>query len=456
MTFVKSWLVIIALLSLMLSSTYGFFDPNSVDFQRKLGEIKDEDIELYHALVKAAERNTSTLAETCIAAIRHTSNYHIKDPLFYILAEIKDKTTVPALLQMLENSANDLDRGMIGFVLGEIGDPRAVKPLMNALAKCKFKEGVNTNVQSIIGALGDLRDTNSIPVLVPFLDWKDSGVINETAKALRSMGYIPKDPNTEIRYYFALSDWVHFRTLGSSGVYFLIDLLKDKSCSRGAAIGLANMGGKDTTQALVAEALVGNKEAYDALHDMEQPDFSLAGSFFIKRLREMAAADGLSSLRFYTVQIGYKIGEPIVEPLLSIVCDGSSSTAERLAAAEILTEIEKKVPVQTSATGRLIREELLRRLRVGDLAVIAGARRFFIERGDKEAESLLVNALDQFGMQTIDPQILNYSMVGDLLNCGNDRLESAARDWAKRHGFEVSRTFEFGSLKWGKKGNEKE
>ena len=451
----RTSLFMIVLLAFLLSSAAGYAQ-NSINLQREINSIESYNIKLYHSLVTASSTGNSTaLAETCIAAIKDKSNNSlICDHLFSILAEIKDRTIVPALILILEDS--ETDRGYvyngIPWVLGETGDPRAVEPLMMGLSKLTLDPyGLNTHIGNYLDALKHFRDKRSIPVLVPFLNCKDHSVETDAAEALQNMDWTPKDQETALHYHFALGNWAYFSTLGSSGVHFLIESLKEESyinAQRTAALGLAHIGGKDATQALVAEALGGSEDAYDALIHMEQPDFISTGSFFVKRLREMAAADGLRSRRFKTVHIGRMFGEPIVQSLLSMMRDGSSSSAERQAAAEILYEIETH---RTAAADDLICAEFLRGLQMGDLAVVAGARRFFIERGDKEAESLLVNALDQFGMQIMDPHVLNYGIAADFLNCGNYRLENAARNWAQHHGFKIYSSSEGASLRWGMK-----
>jgi len=74
---------------------------------------------------------------------------------------------------------------------------------------------------------------------------------------------------------------------------------------------------------------------------------------------------------------------------------------------------------------------LLAALKDENLEMIAGAHRFFIERGQKGSEAILIDALNQHGLA---------DMAEDFLNCGNDLLEEAGRQWAARRGYDIMAT----------------
>jgi len=70
-------------------------------------------------------------------------------------------------------------------------------------------------------------------------------------------------------------------------------------------------------------------------------------------------------------------------------------------------------------------EPLLAAARARDTAVIAGAVAFFYGRVSDDA---LIAALDESG---------DIRTAGFLLNCGNPKLEAAARRWAARKGYQI-------------------
>ena len=63
-----------------------------------------------------------------------------------------------------------------------------------------------------------------------------------------------------------------------------------------------------------------------------------------------------------------------------------------------------------------------------ELQNIANYHKYFIARGDPEVEDALVWALRRFG---------DKSMATYYLNCGNETLEAAAREWAKANGYTI-------------------
>lgn len=86
-------------------------------------------------------------------------------------------------------------------------------------------------------------------------------------------------------------------------------------------------------------------------------------------------------------------------------------------------------------------EPLLAALKEPDLAVIAGAYSFFIERSEKGSEDALIQALNASDY--------SKSMAEDYLNCGNSALEAAAREWAWKHGYQITAGGGGGTVRWG-------
>jgi hypothetical protein len=84
---------------------------------------------------------------------------------------------------------------------------------------------------------------------------------------------------------------------------------------------------------------------------------------------------------------------------------------------------------------------LLAALRERDLAVVAGAYSFFIERGEPGSEDVLIQALNAHG---------SGATAVAFLNCGNSALSKAAGEWAEAHGYEVQQWYgTAGHARWG-------
>jgi hypothetical protein len=116
-----------------------------------------------------------------------------------------------------------------------------------------------------------------------------------------------------------------------------------------------------------------------------------------------------------------------VEPLITALKDVDLDVRE--AAASALGQI-----------GTPADEPLLAALKNNDLEVIFGAHHFFISRGEKDSEAVLIEVLNKFGTQ---------DMAEDFLNCGNTLLANAGREWAKVRGYSIKPgPGEVGSI-WG-------
>ena len=86
-------------------------------------------------------------------------------------------------------------------------------------------------------------------------------------------------------------------------------------------------------------------------------------------------------------------------------------SAVRIGAAGALGEL---------GTARAI-EPLITAMQAEDLEIIAGAYRFFIRKGERDSEPILIMALNEYGFR---------EMAQAFLNCGNNVLEEAATEWA--------------------------
>ena len=123
-----------------------------------------------------------------------------------------------------------------------------------------------------------------------------------------------------------------------------------------------------------------------------------------------------------------KNGEPAIEPLVAILQDANANWQVRRDSAEVLGEIKVAV---TSARGIApgdprAETRLLVGLREHDSAVIVGAIRFFIRRGDESSKDALIEALNAHG---------DAHMAAAMLNSGSYDLEAAANRWASEHGY---------------------
>jgi len=100
----------------------------------------------------------------------------------HALAEIPDERVVPALIDLLD-SQHVIVRQTVAEVLGKIGDPRAVVPLIDAL-QSTFSSTIR---HIIIRALENIGDLRALPHIVPFLEDEDPHVRSRSEKAIRTL-----------------------------------------------------------------------------------------------------------------------------------------------------------------------------------------------------------------------------------------------------------------------------
>jgi len=151
-----------------------------------------------------------------------------------------------------------------------------------------------------------------------------------------------------------------------------------------------------------------------------------------------------------------RIGEPAVEPLMNLLVSqlwasdvlvqmgdaavpaltsalGSDDRDTRFAAADALVRIQKGSP---EAVGTLTSD-----LQDENLKSIAAKYAYYIRLGQAGTEEVLAKALHKYG---------DKDMALDYLNCGNDALDAAAREWAADHGYDVyTQPGEYGGPQWG-------
>jgi len=150
------------------------------------------------------------------------------------------------------------------------------------------------------------------------------------------------------------------------------------------------------------------------------------------------------------------IGEPAVEPVMALLMKeywaagvlgaiGESAVPAltaaldsddrdlRFTAADVLVQIAKTEPTSVAALTAGLEDE--------DLKSISANYAYYIRLGQEGTEEVLAKALRKYG---------DKDMALDYLNCGNDALDAAAREWAADHGYQVhTEEGTYGGPQWG-------
>jgi HEAT repeats len=108
--------------------------------------------------------------------------------------------------------------------LGQIKSPRSVEPLIHVL-----KNDESSEVRWVTAlALGEIGDKRAVPPLLTTLNDKDRYIRYGSVKALEQLGWSPQNDQDRAYYYLALQDWDSVKKLGKSATGPLSDLLKDE------------------------------------------------------------------------------------------------------------------------------------------------------------------------------------------------------------------------------------
>lgn len=131
----------------------------------------DEDPELPALVEELRERGCSDI------------HYMLKQMPVAQPIELHNASDFDVLLEILTKSTHNFDRADAASVLGDIGDPRAVEPLIVAL-----QSPDESLRQAAAGALGDLKDVRAVEPLLSLLTTPDSWTGRAVVIALEKIG----------------------------------------------------------------------------------------------------------------------------------------------------------------------------------------------------------------------------------------------------------------------------
>jgi HEAT repeat protein len=327
---------------------------------------------------------------------------------FFVLLQSWDQLVglgapaVPPLLGCLKDEDAGRRQGA-AEALGELGDKRAVDPLIACLqddsmdvkknaAKALAQLGDKRAVAPLIAvlkndttevglaaaeALGLLGDSAAVPPLVASLTDQDAGLRQACAQALDKLHYHPGKVEDNITYLIALQAWDRVAKLGAPAFEPLSACLSDQNIDiRQGAIG--------------ALGDLGDKRAIAPLRDA-LPDWNLNASL-------------VTALE----KLGWK----------------PASDAE-----QIYDWIGKQDSSHLKQGWEKTSKVLLEDVSSGDQRKVQNAVYSFMALGEPKVLDDLVQILDDHG---------DKDMAETFLNCGNDKLEQAANDWAKNNGYTIT------------------
>ena len=300
----------------------------------------------------------------------------------------------PAVEPLLAGLAKQTyDRDKFFTALGNIGDPSAVKPLLDLLDAAK-DEG---EARAISGALAKLGP-DALPAFIARLTSEQPAT---RASAAAALGWYAREHYQDDKAKQALAP----------ATRPLIALLTDPSddVRSAAADAMGNVRDPEFLPALIAAINVRDPK----VREIQSRVISYFGDAALTALKPAFQSDDL-----YT-----HIGAAAALDALNDVG---------------VYDIMRKDEPYVSGSAALLNDALARQ----DLAAAAGAYDFYIRQGDLKAVPVLAASLKASG---------DKRMAETLLNCGHPELEEAAKAWAETNGYKVgTTTLPRGGAKWGK------
>ncbi len=309
---------------------------------------------------------------------------------------------VPYLTEALSDSISDV-RSKAAKVLGGSYDPRAVPYLIVALKdKSKLVRKYAAN------SLGRIGDSNANLALIELLDDKDQFIRKECVDALM---VTPE-----------------YKTIITEKLVYLLDNDKSPQVRHTAASRLGRMADPSTVIYLV-----------DALHDENEGVRNTAATALgkIDKSKAYMQVKGLleSDSVDYRIKAAWALGRIGSKEAIPDLLKASSDNDKRVRRGAVwsLAEIGGADVIEFFESAKVNQ----------DLTTIVWGCQYYIKKGEEGSEDIIIDAFKKHGDKIA-------ALV--LLNCGNIKLSTVAKNWAKKHGYMVSSFPSVGSssISWGK------
>jgi HEAT repeat protein len=386
-----------------------------------------------------------------------------------LLGTTRDSRSVEPLIKALGDPDVKVRR-TAAEALGAIGDPRAIEPLSALLgdqspppddekpptdfesrfeltvraaaARALVKFG-DAGASALVAVLSDrqkpgwarssaaygaglMKDQRAIPTLIDAVLSDEHTLAPEAARALGKIGSpaVPALLAAMRQEGREGAEW----NRGRSRLARALGLTKDDSAVT-AALAMARESNPRIRQmGVVALGFAADPRGVEPLlRALSEPDFSEDAKQGLIRIGAPAVPKLIETLRraddYTRANATYTLGgmsaADALAPLKSLLEDRNDGVARSSSRA-----LASMAEIGRDSAAIAVLEEGWQR---EDLRLIAGGADYFVER-KPGGEDLIIAALRRFG----DDQT-----AFNLLNCGNQKLEQAARQWAAAHGFRV-------------------
>lgn len=346
------------------------------------------------------------------------------------------KVCNPAVPFLISQLSTNIDKSRIIDTLGEIGDPRAVDSLVDAL-----KDKYNYSAVSALIRIGDARAYAPLSTVLKE-ELKNKATRTYAATSLDKIGWKPSSTNEHCYLLVGLQKWEALTELGSSAVESLINMFEDSDEQDKIADVLGRIGDTRAVEPLIksfsapnsrlwessarALGLIGDVSVLDQLIRMLKTDKrhgailalgEMGNALAVEPLLELLA-DQNSGIRWRVADALGKIGDAgAIEPLITLLKDKDTSGTVQKCAMNALVKIGKPavepllsdlsdtdyflVDYEDYAIKRYIRELKIQALgEIGDPRAIAPLTEALSD-SNKKVQSAAKQALDGIRSKTL-------------------------------------------------------
>jgi HEAT repeat protein len=382
------------------------------------------------------------------------------------LSQLHDPASRDALIACLRDDDPDI-RSSGAYGLAKIG-PTGVDYLIQCLADPDM--GIRTCVAEALGKSGDTR---AIPPLVACLaDVRDKTV----ARALVQLGYMPATAQEKIDFYITEENAAALARMGTSVVEPLIAELRRPQPASCVVIALGQIGDPRAIDPLAATLRIEESgrvrtdvaEALWEFGDIRGVEFLVHASALGDRLQgrgEDLLASGTprallaclydpdAEIRSKAISAFAKLGGRKAVAALQYALPDRELNSSLVSALsklgwkpqspeeEVYSWIARKDERRLIHSWPQTTKVLLADVRSGDGRKVENAVYAFIALGKSEIIPELVSVLDSSDSK---------ETAEVYLNCGQKDLVQAAEDWAKRHGYAITRRAGRPQAEWGR------
>ncbi len=392
--------------------------PTAESIQVAIAALRDPDPSVKNATsiyLRPGQASDPQVAQALIA-LAQDPDASVSWSAVNTLATSRDPKAIDAMLAFAQGKNPHVDSHQAMSLLAKVQDPRAFALLVESLHSTDLQMAITASEQ-----LGELHDVRAVPAL-----------------AAAAQANVPAVASAAI---------ISLGKTGSPAVDTLIRLLNQPGLQNAAIGALANTHDPRAVPpllAMLATPYTGKPQPYGVvLQGPNDPGpvrpmtyqalLSALGQFgdpravaplieFMKNgpVARDSVPDQLAAL-----------GPASIDSLIPLLHDDNENT--RRLAAEALSDLAMKQGKDTRP-----HDALIAAMGTHDIAIMAGAYRFYVSLGAPDSESGLVAALDHFP---------NQEMAEYFLNCGDVALEDAAIAWGEKIHYHI--TQQVYGIVWG-------